>query len=138
MTDVEKDKVTNECMTKATKLAEEAKAAVKDSDKNLVFTKAYEAAFASIKGILAMDEIFLNNEFAEEKEFRRMYVDNGRTSMEMAETLNRLAEYKDKLAANPELKLSGPEAGYFASKIKFFVEEMTEFIIERNAAFWGQ
>ena len=138
MTEIERDKVTNECMTKATKLAEEAKAAVRGDDKNIVFFKSYEAAFASIKGILAMDDIFFNNEFAEEKEFRRMYVDNGRTSMEMAETLNRLAEYKDKFDTDPATKLSGPEAGYFASKIKFFVEEMTEFIIERNAAFWGQ
>lgn len=138
MTENEKDRFMNECMTKASKLADEAKAAVRGDDKNEVFTKSYEAAFLSIRAILAMDEIFLNNEFAEEKEFRRMYVDNCRTSREMEETLNRLAEYKDKFNTNPDTKLSGPEAGYFASKIHFFVEEMTEFIIERNAAFWGQ
>ena len=128
----------NECMTKATALADEAKALVRDKDKNQVFFKAYEAAFTSMRAILAMDDIFLNNEFAEEKEFRRMYVDNGRTSVEMADTLDKLAEYKDKLGVNPEFVLSGPEAGFFASKIRFFVEEMTDFIIERSARFQGQ
>lgn len=136
----EKDNFTliNKYMTEATALAGEAKALVREKDKNPVFFKAYDAAFLAVRAILAMDDIILNNEFAEEKEFRRMYVDNGRTSVELAETLDRLAEYKDKLEVSPDFKLSGPEAGYFASKIKFFVEEMTDFIIERSSRYQGQ
>lgn len=138
MQEFERDTYSNQCITDATNLVNEAKALLKDNQLKEAILNDYKAIFLAMRAILAVDDNMVEDDMAVDRAFRSGYIDNGMTSEEMSTTLDKIQEYVDKMHTEPDFKIGKPDAGYFTSKANFFIMEITDNIVQRNALYWGQ
>jgi len=138
MQEFERDKFSNECITKAHDLIKEAQAFLKKNNLRDAVLNDYNAIMTSMKAVLAIDDIFPKDDFDTESQFRSRYIDNGMMSNELVTTLDKILAYYDHMITDENFKTGKPDAGYFTSKANAFVEECIDYIVQRNALYWGQ
>lgn len=138
MLEHERDRFSNECITDATKLVSEAKKFLKENKTKDAVLCDYKAVFTSMRAVLAIDDIFPEDDYNTEKHFRSRYIDNGMMSEEFVTTLDKITEYYDHIISDETFKAGKPEAGFFTSKAGFMVMECSDYIVQRNALLWGQ
>lgn len=139
MLEQERDQFSNECIAQATKLTAEAKKMLLSNQLKEAILNNYNGIYTAMRAVLAIDDVFSENDNQIEKEFRTRYIDNGMMSEELVETLDKLTETYDRLCCRgDDVIISKPEAGYFTSKANFFVIEAADYIVQRNALTWGQ
>ncbi len=133
-----RDVFTNENIEKATLMVNEAGSLLKSSKLKEALDMDYQAIFCSMRALLAIDDFFSEDDFAVEKNFRSMYIDNGMTSEELETTLDRILEYYDNIKTVSGFQIRKPDIGYFTSKAHFFIEEISDNIIQRRNIYSGQ
>lgn len=138
MLEHERDRFSNECITNATKLVGDAKAYLKEGNSKEAVLCDYKAIFTSMRAVLAIDDLFPEDDYNTERAFRQRYIDNGMMSEEFVTTLDKITEYYDHLISDDSYKVAKPEAGFFTSKAGFLVIECSDYIVQRNALLWGQ
>lgn len=138
MLEHERDRYSNECITEATKLVSNAKTFLKESKLRDAVTCDYKAIIKGMCAVLAIDDIFPDNDYNAERQFRSRYIDCGMISEEFESTLDKISEYYDKMEKDPDFKIGKPDAGFFTSKAGFLVIECSDYIVQRNAIYWGQ
>ena len=138
MLEHERDRYSNERITEATKLVSEAKKLLKDNSLKDAVICDHKAIFTGMRAVLAIDDIFPDNDYNTERLFRSRYIDNGMMSEEFETTLDNITEYYDKIENDPDFKVGKPETGFFTSKAGFLVIECSDYIVQRNALYWGQ
>lgn len=138
MMEHERDSFSNECITNATKLVSEAKKYLKENKTRDAVLCDYNAIYTSMRAVLAIDDIFPEDDYGTEKFFRSRYIENGMMSDEFVTTLDKITEYYDHMISDDGFKAGKPDAGYFTSKAGFLVIECSDYIVQRNALLWGQ
>ena len=138
MNEYERDNYCNQCIMKAAKTHQEAEAMLKNNDLPACIRKNYETVFLAMKGLLATDDYFTEDDAAAERFFRQKYIDNGMMSDELSEILIRLDEAYDELQRGCDTEISKPECGYFTAKAKLFLAETEDILVAKNARFMGQ
>ncbi|MBE6020901.1 MAG: hypothetical protein E7228_04035 [Clostridiales bacterium] len=138
MLEHERDRYSNERITEATKLVSDAKKYLKDNALREAVICDYKAIFTGMRAVLAIDDIFPEDDYNTERLYRSRYIDNGMMSEEFVTTLDKICEYYDKIESDENFKAGKPEAGFFTSKAGFLVIECSDYIVQRNALYWGQ
>ena len=136
MQERERDARSNSYMQEASEVLGKAKGLLKEKEYDHAIRRGWESMLLAMRSVLALDDRIGDEDAQIPEAFRNMYLKTEAMSPEWEDLLNRMAEKAVPPEGQPG-QISKEEAGKLISQLQFFLQEIVDYLVQRNAMYWG-
>lgn len=136
MQERERDARSNSYMQEASKVLGKSKALLKEKEYDRAMQFGRESMLLAMRSVLALDDMIGEEDEKIPEVFRKMYLKTEAMSPEWETLLDRMAERAVPPDEQPG-QISKEEAGRLISQLQFFLQEIVDYLVQRNAMYWG-